>query len=521
MRDLALSNTIQIILARTVMGFVPNFASGTAVSFDRTEPQIGAFVLSRLYARWGDGWLVDLLLPSLLSWNDWVWEHRRGEGVLAGPDGHADLIVLGSDPSDPPCEIGGYNTLQAAKYESGLDNSPMYDGDDGASPPGPVRFDNVSTHHMQLYDVGFTALYLSDTEATMSLATVAGRGDLVPALAARFARVQTAMNTHLWDSAAGAFTNKLFNGSFYPRYSPTSFFPLLSGSASDEQAAAMAVHLASPRGFCLNTSHTPAPAADMLSQWWDGEADNAACLTEGCLQARVDTDYAFVRVEALALLPAGGPAAGLLPLTQFLNAATGDHALLAGTQAPGPGYAATAQEGYCWAAPPPPEAVGGWPVTNITLWWSPSRADFKTCGSAACEADTAPDYVPRGLQCFALDASTPDTLPCKFGAPSIARADAAFHDNAYWRGRLWGPHAQLMYWGLARYDHVPAVRAARLALVAQGARVMSLNWRLFSQVAENVNGLIGVAEDVQNADPFYTWGSLFGFISFQEAGLMN
>lgn len=45
------------------------------------------------------------------------------------------------------------------RYESGLDNSPMYDGDD--NPPGegqgvgPVRF-NDTTSHMELYDVAFS-----------------------------------------------------------------------------------------------------------------------------------------------------------------------------------------------------------------------------------------------------------------------------------------------------------------------------------------------------------------------------
>jgi hypothetical protein len=66
---------------------------------------------------------------------------------------------------------------------------------------------------------------------------------------------------------------------------------------------------------------------------------------------------------------------------------------------------------------------------NLTLWWSPSRKDFKTCGSDECAADTGPDYVARGTQCFALNGVGPANLPCKFGGNSIARGDAAFYDN--------------------------------------------------------------------------------------------
>lgn len=101
-------------------------------------------VYPEIFNKWGDGWVIDAIFDALYSWNSWVWDHRRGEGVLAGPDGHADLVVLGSDPNAAPGGVdGGVNTLQAARYESGLDNSPMYDGTDNGL--GPVSFDNITT----------------------------------------------------------------------------------------------------------------------------------------------------------------------------------------------------------------------------------------------------------------------------------------------------------------------------------------------------------------------------------------
>ena len=42
-----------------------------------------------------------------------------------------------------------------------------------------------------------------------------------------------------------------------------------------------------------------------------------------------------------------------------------------------------------------------------------------------------------------------------------------------------------------------------------------------SCTAENVNSAIGLPEDSPHgigADPFYSWGALFGFISFLEEG---
>ncbi len=89
-----------------------------------------------------------------------------------------------------------------------------------------------------------------------------------------------------------------------------------------------------------------------------------------------------------------------------------------------------------------------------------------------------------------------------------------------WRGRIWGPHLQLIYWALAnpKYKDISSVKAARTSLVAQGKRILLQEWDLFRQVTENYNGVIGAGEDVGNADPFYHWGALAGFMSFLESG---
>jgi hypothetical protein len=114
-KDIAYANLIQVTLGRTLRGFVPNGSAGPKKSYDRSEPQVGARVALEIFNKWGDAWVIEGLLDTFLSWNDWVWEHRRGEGSLAGPDGHADLMCLGSDPTSPPGDTE--NNLQAARYE--------------------------------------------------------------------------------------------------------------------------------------------------------------------------------------------------------------------------------------------------------------------------------------------------------------------------------------------------------------------------------------------------------------------
>ena len=55
-------------------------------------------------------------------------------------------------------------------------------------------------------------------------------------------------------------------------------------------------------------------------------------------------------------------------------------------------------------------------------------------------------------------------LMCGVGCVCLA---AAFPPLGYWRGFVWAPWAQLTYWALQNYDHVPAVRTARKAMAKQ------------------------------------------------------
>ena len=113
------------------------------------------------------------------------------------------------------------------------------------------------------------------------------------------------------------------------------------------------------------------------------------------------------------------------------------------------------------------EMVRRWP-TNGTRGCVQRRAAAAAEVEAAA-ATTAPPAKPPsrgGEKCF-------------WGLPSIAADDRAFGPGrgAHWRGLVWGPMTLLTYWGLRRYDHLPEVRAARLALVAQHRALFLSVWR--------------------------------------------
>jgi hypothetical protein len=113
-------------------------------------------------------------------------------------------------------------------------------------------------------------------------------------------------------------------------------------------------------------------------------------------------------------------------------------------------YVLLNQEGWCYATPG--DAPPGSNLVQLTLWWNAKRLDYQTCGSTGCITDVHDSgYTFVTNLCYAYYANSTDALPCKFGGNSIARSDPAFYDNTYWRGRIWGPHLQLLYWSLERY----------------------------------------------------------------------
>lgn len=232
-KDLAYANVIEELHEETPQGFVPNYARpGNWKSFDRSEPPVGALTVLGLYRRFHDRWFLDDTYEPLLRWNRWWNQHRSMQG----------FIVLGSDGENwrVRTEDTSAGTWQAALYESGLDNSPMYDG----------TFYNPNTHLLEYADVGMTSLYIADCDALAQIADVLHRATEAKELRDRAARYRIKLAT-LWDERAGIFLNRnLRTGENSQRLSPTNFYPMLARAATTEQARTMIEkHLLNPNEF--------------------------------------------------------------------------------------------------------------------------------------------------------------------------------------------------------------------------------------------------------------------------------
>ena len=216
-KELAYSNAIAITNALTERGFVPNLeASNGLKSFDRSQPPVGSMVCKMIYDRYGEPWFLEAVYPNLLRWNRWWDEERNNRGYLS----------WGSD--DHPAGMGGLS-LQAAKYESGLDNSPLFD----------EAVFNEETEMLELASAGLMGLYVADCNYLANMAEILGKPQEARELSARGERYAAKLQ-ELWDEESGIFRDKnLATGAFSTHLAPTNFYPLLGGVATPDQARRM------------------------------------------------------------------------------------------------------------------------------------------------------------------------------------------------------------------------------------------------------------------------------------------
>jgi putative isomerase len=222
-KELAYANTIAMTKEITKSGFVPNFGSSVSTSEDRSEPPVGALIVKEIYKKYKEKWFLNEIFDDLLRWNRWWANNRDIDGYLC----------WGSDPyvpgNIPAYLIRGIGTKKGAQWESGLDNSPMWDD---------AVFDSVK-HRMMLADVGLMSLYITDCRSLSEIASVLGKTQIAKELTERAEKYAKKLQT-LWDDQFGLYLNKdLITGKFSYHLSPTLFYPLLAQVPDQKQASRM------------------------------------------------------------------------------------------------------------------------------------------------------------------------------------------------------------------------------------------------------------------------------------------
>lgn len=224
----ARENVEAVLAGARPQGNLPCLMTGRDSWVDRTQPPIASFALWMLYLRSGGRELLERAYPTLLANHDWWWRTRDGDGN--------GLVEYGTSPVGEGLYRG---TKLAAKDESSMDNSPTHD---------QARL-NTETWTLDCEDVGLNSLLALDGEMLGLIAATLGDHATAERLRAGTAAHKARIRERLWDPDRQVFASRLWSGEFVRSLAPTSFYPLLAGAATAEQAAAMVRLLTDPEKF--------------------------------------------------------------------------------------------------------------------------------------------------------------------------------------------------------------------------------------------------------------------------------
>jgi mannosylglycerate hydrolase MGH1-like protein len=196
---------------------------------DRTQPPISATMTLGVFRRSGSRALLEASYSVLLSAYRWWAANRDGNGN--------GLLEYGTSAAGTGMYIG---TSAGARCEASMENSPMYDG---------VILDEAA-RTLQLEDVGLNSLLANEAESLAEISRHLGCTKEAEVLE-KEARWRAGMvRTEMWDPDRQIFANRHWDGRFSARHSPTSFYPLVAGAASQQQATALiSAHLLNERRF--------------------------------------------------------------------------------------------------------------------------------------------------------------------------------------------------------------------------------------------------------------------------------
>src|SRR6185295_4531673 len=216
--EIARENLAAVFAGATPAGNLPCLLTGRDSWVDRSQPPIGAFIVWMLYLRTRDPRILGDSYEVLARNHDWWWQTRDGNG-----DG---LVEYGTSPVGAGLYRG---TKLAAKDESSMDNSPTHD-------EATLRTD-VWT--LDCADVGLNSLLALDGEMLATMARARGQEAEAERFGSRAESLKARIRERLWDADRRVFANRLWSGKFTASLAPTSFYPLIAGAASEEQARAM------------------------------------------------------------------------------------------------------------------------------------------------------------------------------------------------------------------------------------------------------------------------------------------
>ena len=229
---LAAENVATAMASATPQGNFACILTSNDAWVDRTQAANGAFMLWLIYLRTRDRAFLGQAYAPLARNQRW-WRANRD------PD-QRGLVSCGTSDVGESLYKG---TAFGARNETGMDNSATHD---------EAVYD-PATRTLSTLDVGLNCTLALDAEMLALIAAELGRDDEAAEFAALAASSRERIRDELWDEARGLFANRQRrhgpNDGFVRSVGPTSFYPLICGAATAEQAAKLLGHLDDPHTF--------------------------------------------------------------------------------------------------------------------------------------------------------------------------------------------------------------------------------------------------------------------------------
>jgi len=273
---LGLSNITAVHRGQYPDGMIPSSRRGEVAFFSKikndtivssgtegfSQPPIGSFVTWKLYNKYGldETWLEEHYL-NLKKWYLWWNSDSNPNKSFPNRDGNGNgLFEWGVDQDFEAIHIDPY---YAVRYESGLDDSPLWDSVE------------IVNGHMNMDCLDLNCLRAMDAEMLAKIAEKLNIKDDVVFFTEEYNQLKKLINNNLWDENKGFYFSKYWSGEFNHQKAAVSFYPLLAGIADNKQADLLVQQLTDTNIFwdenLLPTISKDNPAY-RDQQYWRGTA---------------------------------------------------------------------------------------------------------------------------------------------------------------------------------------------------------------------------------------------------------
>ncbi|MGK7395554.1 MAG: MGH1-like glycoside hydrolase domain-containing protein [Candidatus Cyclobacteriaceae bacterium M3_2C_046] len=459
-----------ILFHQTQEGIVPNVALGndtTQNSSDRSQPPVGAICVWKMHQYHPDTGFLKEVYPKLLKWHNWWFDIRPGNGLPYRDGNQNGLLEWGT-------ENGTW--LQGSKYESGQDNSPMFDD---------ARM-NEASRTMELDMAGLSGLWAADALYLSFIAREIGEHEDVEILEQQVENMNQRINDLLWNEAVGMYCNRYWDE--FSRKPSVSMFRSISATAIKNNKKTVY------KGGKAQKDQNSNDKIGLTDQEVKVLVHNGDSVHwDFMLQPEQSGVYFFYTPEELGVNLTINDQTILDNRKFWITAFISDPIYLNANQ--------QYQIKLAYSGDIPFE-----------LLWTTEQ---KTAGNLFSERLGPTLFYP--LIAGAADETKGESIITnltdttlfwgEFVLPTIARNDPAFPSQGYWRGRIWPPTNYLAYLGINNY----ASNEITWQYAVKSARQAQIEWQRRGHLYENY-----YADGPGAGDPHYCWGGLMQLILLEE-----